>query len=233
MVKGLRKRGFLMSKSGSESVETGLVSIGLLLIGAVLVVIFVLISSAIFHLFHKKEAQSTGESFKLLVSKVEEMNKPAGLSKVDHAYYIQSGYHLFGFNKAPDEIKYRDGTLGKPPKCDGSKACLCVCDASHCNGKVVDCNIDLNGKQVGFDGTKGGFDNIDGFAVVGDAKNDFTQGKDIEAGWPGAGGKFLAIYGAWGGLCSGCGIGFGCHCWAPGTLMHLERKGSMIEVSFP
>ncbi|MBI3036196.1 hypothetical protein HYY73_00345 [Candidatus Woesearchaeota archaeon] len=224
MVKGVRKKRFLRSKGGSESVETGLVSIGLLLIGAVLVVIFVLISSAIFNLFHKKEAQSTGESFKLLVSKVELIN--GGLSKVDHAYYIQSGYHLFGFNKDPDQILYRDGTLEKPPKCGSSEACLCVCDAKDCKGKVVDCNINIDGKPISFD-------NIEGFSVVNDKDNKFTQGGDIESGKPGAGGKYLAVYGAWGGLCTGCGIGFGCHCWAPGTLMHLERKGSMIEVSFP
>ncbi|MBI2550520.1 hypothetical protein HYV83_05075 [Candidatus Woesearchaeota archaeon] len=230
MVKGVGKKRFLRSKSGSESVETGLVSIGLLLIGAVLVVIFVMISSSIFQLFHKKEAQSTGESFKFLVSKVEKLNEPApaGLSKVDHAYYIQSGYYLFGFDKEPDAILYRDGTLVKPPKCGSSEACLCVCDTKDCNkesSKVIDCNINIDGKRVNFD-------NIEVFNVTGDDKNEFTQGSDIKSGQP-AGGKFLAIYGKWGGVCPGCGIGFGCHCWAPGTLMRLERKGSMIEVTFP
>lgn len=230
MVKGLRKKRLLRSKIGSEAVETSLVSIGLLLIGAVLVVIFVLISSAIFHLFHKKEAQSTGESFKLLVSKVELLNNRPDLSKVDHAYYIQSGYYLFGFNKDPNEIRYRDGTLGKPTaKCKSSEACLCVCDTKDCNkenSKVIDCNINIEGKRVDFG-------NIDGFAVVGDSKNKFTQGNNIESNKP-AGGKFLAIYGKWGGpVCPGCGVGFGCHCWSPGTIMHLERKGRMIEVSFP
>lgn len=228
--KNLKKRfGFAKrAKRGSEAVETSLISIGLLLISAVLVVIFVMISSSIFNLILKKQAQSTQESFNLLVTKLEEMDK-GNINEAAHAYYIQDGYHLLGFNANQAGILHirKDEALIKTQKtCGYGEACVCVCDDALCNGKIVDCNKGTGGKQVVFTGIKY-------FVVKGDDKNEFNQGKPIGSGLPsGTSGNYLAIFGKWG---SGVDIGFieaGIHHWPAGKIIYLKRNGDVVEIAF-
>ncbi len=217
------------TKRGSEAVETSFISIGLLIISAVLVVIFVMISSSIFNLLSKKQAQSTQESFNLLVTKLEEMGK-GNINEAAHAYYIQDGYHLFGFSVNPDEVRHirSDKSVEKSSTkmCALDKACICICDDALCNGKVVDCNKGTDGKQVVFTGIKY-------FVVKGDDKNEFNQGKPIGGGLPsGTSGNYLAIFGKWG---SGVDIGFieaGIHHWPAGKIIYLKRNGDAVEVAF-
>ena len=221
---GLAKR----AKRGSEAVETSLISIGLLLISAVLVVLFVMISSSIFNLLAKKQAQSTQESFNLLVTKLEEIDK-GNINEAAHAYYIQDGYHLFGFNANQAGILHvrKDEALLKGDRtCGYSESCICICDDALCKGKVVDCNKATGKNAVDFN-------NLKYFVVKGDDKNKFNQGKPIGSGLPsGTAGNYLAIFGKWG---SGVDIGpieAGIHHWLPGKIIYLKRNGEVVEVMF-
>lgn len=219
------RAGFGKGKRGSESVETGLVSIGLLLIAAILVVIFVFISSAIFNLITKKEAQGTQESFNLLVSKLERMDDPQGISEAAHAYYTQDGYYLFGFNSDPDEVRHirsNDPVVKASKMCASDKACICICDDSMCAGKVVDCNKGTNNKPADFKSIKY-------FVVKDDVVNAYNQGKPFPAG---RSGNYLAIFGKWG---TGLDIGpieAGIHHWPPGKIIYMVRNGQVVEITF-
>ncbi len=225
---GNLKKRFRLAKKGSEAVETSFVTIGLLLISAVLVVIFVMISGSIFSLLSKRQAQSTQESFNLLVTKLEEMGK-GNINEAAHAYYIQDGYHLFGFNANQAGILHirKDEALLKTARtCGYGESCICICDDALCSGNVVDCNKETGGKQVVFTGIKY-------FVVKGDDKNEFNQGKPIGSGLPsGTSGNYLAIFGKWG---SGVDIGpveAGIHHWPAGKIIYLKRNGDAVEVTF-
>lgn len=231
--KAIKARNSAVGKRGSEAVETSLVSIGLLLISAVLVVIFVFISSAIFNLITKKEAQSTQESFNLLVSKLEQMDKSVDVQEAAHAYYIQDGYQLFGFNNDPDEIRHirsNDPVVKASKMCASDKACVCTCDDSMCKGKVVECNKATNNRQVEFKSIKY-------FVVKNDVDNKYNQGKPIVDKFlpnyeKGGVNKYLAIFGKWG---TGLDIGplkVGVHQWPPGKIIYLVRNGEVVEMSF-
>lgn len=207
----------LKTRKGSESVETALVSIGLLLIAAVIIVLFTFLFSTIYNVLANKEKQGTQESFNLLVAKLADMDK--GLMETAHAYYTQEDYHLFGFNEDYNAIEARDGSVQTPDSCNG--ACICMCNDELCKGKIVDCNSATDNRKIEFA-------NIGTFVVKNDDA-EINQGGMFQE--MGAGSEYLAIYGKWGGAGIGC-TGLGVHCWKQGTIIYLERKGDVIEIRF-
>ncbi len=212
-------RKLAKSKTGGESSETGLISVGLLVIAAIVILVFAMIASSIFHLLTKTESQSTANSFNLFVSKIKALDT-GSISETAHAYYLQDGFYLFGFNAHPMEVSHTGGDGNdvriekKQAMCGSGEACLCICDSMKCDGNIIDCNKAADGKVE--------FDNIERFVVVDDNENRINQGNKVPTGE----GNYVAFFGKW-----GKGIDLGpleaaVHHWPNGAVIYLKRLGN-------
>lgn len=220
----MTKTGFFKkvrsAKKGGESVEAGFVSIGLLLAGLAMVIIFVIISVGVYSWFKKQNEQGPQESFYQLMTKVKALDGGRFPDGIEQAYYIKDGYYLFGFNLDPDAIKDSKGVVNKPQKpgsteggsdfCGSEEACICLCSNHNCDGSVT-CNTELvTGKTLTFN-------NIHYFVVTGNPKN--NHGKNAENLPAGSvSGKYLAIFGS---------------DWKGGRTIKLKRTGEVVEITFP
>lgn len=212
------------SRKGSEAVETGLVTIGLMIAAAAVVVIFTVLLVIIAPQLIKGESKSTQESFSLLVNKLKAMDDPGfpGNQVVGHALYLGPGYYLFGFDYKRTDISWKGGgavRASSPLQCVGT-ACVCMCASSSCDQKagLVECNRGI-GESGLVDTVK--LQNIKSFAVRDSPPTDFNRGVANEGIVP------LAIFGDWGGGV----LGFGRKLWPQGKVIYLKRSGSVIEVT--
>jgi hypothetical protein len=217
----------MKQKKGSEGIQTMLTSIGLLLISAIVIVIFVMIAATIFNIVSKSPGQGTQESFHGLVNKLEQLENGNDELILEHAYYIQDNFFLLGFNKDPDSIEHKrsDSAINKENNmCSSGEACVCLCNNKRCEKEVVDCNMKSKEKVD--------FDVIESFVVVdedGENLDEFNQGLPIETGPDAGTGNYLAFFGKWGRGLDIWKAKVGVHSWG-GQILCLKREGSVARI---
>ncbi len=125
-----------------------------IVIAAAAILLFIHVGTSIWKIFSNEQDQGTKESFKILIEKIGKLKDN---ESTEQLYYIKPDFVLYGFNKDAGKIYYnrpiqienlpviggnliQTPSVNKPKKC-GSAACICICDAAECNGKIQDCKL--------------------------------------------------------------------------------------------